>query len=335
MKKTNNTNSFRIGVAVVAVLLAAFLGTAFAQYPNIRIANVTVTPENQDSIISDYITGTVRYDSASRTLILQNATIYRYDSGDPYDDSNGHTLVVEAHNGQTVNIELIGYNTINGTIPLVLYRGTYNITGTGSLYLNGITEGVKCELGVDTFRIRQGASVVIYDPYTPSIGFRGSPQYQNYGQTVLSIDSGTLIISADYCIQSIVGFQLNGSYIASPGDAYYDPESKTLVTEDGPVHDYLEILPGTVGIVSPQYSANAMKLTVYPNPTDDLLNIELTGAGIANIALYDLQGRAVYSQNSSNSPAATINMHNIPAGVYVLHVTDGDGKEYRQKVVRR
>ena len=81
-------------------------------------------------------------------------------------------------------------------------------------------------------------------------------------------------------------------------------------------------------------------LTVYPNPTDDLLNVELSGAGIATIALYDLQGRMVYSQNPSNSPAehsptATVNMRNIPAGVYVLRVTDGDGKEYRQKIVRR
>ena len=63
----------------------------FAQYPNMWIANVQVTPENQDNITSDYISGTVRYDSASRTLVLQNATIYRYDSGDPYDDSNGHS----------------------------------------------------------------------------------------------------------------------------------------------------------------------------------------------------------------------------------------------------
>ena len=81
-------------------------------------------------------------------------------------------------------------------------------------------------------------------------------------------------------------------------------------------------------------------LTVYPNPTDDLLYIELSGAGIATVALYDLQGRMVYSQNPSNSPTehsptATVNMRNIPAGVYVLRVTDGDGKEYRQKIVRR
>ena len=101
----------------------------------------------------------VRYDSASRTLILQNATIYRYDSGDPNDESNGHTLVVEAHSGQTVNIELTGNNIILGSVPMVLGSGSYNITGTGSLNLNGIVEGVLCELGVDTFRIKQGASV--------------------------------------------------------------------------------------------------------------------------------------------------------------------------------
>ena len=77
-------------------------------------------------------------------------------------------------------------------------------------------------------------------------------------------------------------------------------------------------------------------LTVYPNPTDDLLYIELSGAGIANIALYDLQGRVVETGHApSLRGTATINMRNIPAGVYVLHVTDGDGKEYRQKVVRR
>ena len=72
--------------------------------------------------------------------------------------------------------------------------------------------------------------------------------------------------------------------------------------------------------------------------------------GIAVTALYDLQGRTIYSQNPSNSltishhpsnsptelsPIATVNMQNVPAGIYVLRVTDVDGKEYRQKVVRR
>ena len=81
-------------------------------------------------------------------------------------------------------------------------------------------------------------------------------------------------------------------------------------------------------------------LTVYPNPTDDILSIELSGAGIAHVALYDLQGRMVYSQNPSNSPTdysptATMNMQNVHAGVYVLRVTDADGQEYHRKIVKR
>ena len=80
-------------------------------------------------------------------------------------------------------------------------------------------------------------------------------------------------------------------------------------------------------------------LTVYPNPTDDVLFIELRGgAGIANMALYDLQGRVVVGTRfiaSATGASATVNMRDIPAGVYVLRVTDMDGKEYHQKIVRK
>ena len=79
-------------------------------------------------------------------------------------------------------------------------------------------------------------------------------------------------------------------------------------------------------------------LTVYPNPTDDLLYIELSGAGIASVALYDLQGRMVTGTHTGapqQGGTATMSMRNVPAGFYVLRVTDANGKEYRQKVVRR
>ena len=81
-------------------------------------------------------------------------------------------------------------------------------------------------------------------------------------------------------------------------------------------------------------------LTVYPNPTDDLLFVELRGAEIACIALYDLQGRMVtgtgpHAGAPQPGTTATMNMRNVPAGVYLLRVTDADGKEYHQKVVKR
>ena len=78
-------------------------------------------------------------------------------------------------------------------------------------------------------------------------------------------------------------------------------------------------------------------LSVYPNPADDLLYIELSGAEITRIALYDLQGRVVGANHDSSlhGTTATMNLRHVPAGVYVLRVTDADGKEYHRKIVRK
>jgi hypothetical protein len=53
--------------------------------------------------------------------------------------------------------------------------------------------------------------------------------------------------------------------------------------------------------------------------------------------LYDLQGRAVETRHGTSlqGGTATINVRNVPAGVYVLQVTDADGNEYHQKIVRK
>ena len=84
---------------------------------------------------------------------------------------------------------------------------------------------------------------------------------------------------------------------------------------------------------------NDATLSVYPNPTDDVLFIELSGgAGIANVALYDLQGRVVrmpQSNSLKSGGTTTVNVNNIPAGVYILRVTDANGKAYHQKIVRK
>ena len=83
---------------------------------------------------------------------------------------------------------------------------------------------------------------------------------------------------------------------------------------------------------------NDATLSVYPNPTDDVLFVELSGGvGIVNVALYDLQGRIVTGvcDTPQHGATATINVKSIPAGVYVLRVTDADGKEYHQKIVRK
>ena len=80
-------------------------------------------------------------------------------------------------------------------------------------------------------------------------------------------------------------------------------------------------------------------LTVYPNPAGDLLHIELTnGVGIASVALYDLQGRVVTGTHAGApqpGTTTTVNLRNVPAGVYLLRVRDAEGKEYMRKIVKK
>ena len=80
-----------------------------------------------------------------------------------------------------------------------------------------------------------------------------------------------------------------------------------------------------------------MALSVYPNPAGDLLHIELSGTEIANVALYDLQGRVVETRHGTSlqSETATVNLRNVPAGVYLLRVRDAEGKEYMRKIVKK
>ena len=65
--------------------------------------------------------------------------------------------------------------------------------------------------------------------------------------------------------------------------------------------------------------------------------IELSGAEIASIALYDLQGRAVTGvcDTPQQGATATLNVKSVPAGVYLLCVTGMDGNEYHRKIVKK
>ena len=98
-----------------------------------------------------------------------------------------------------------------------------------------------------------------------------------------------------------------------------------------------DTLPAPKSLQTEVSPADETTLTVYPNPTDDLLFVELRGAGIANVALYDLQGRVVTDvcDTPLQTATATLNVKSLPAGVYVLRVKDADGREYQGKIVKR
>ena len=61
-------------------------------------------------------------------------------------------------------------------------------------------------------------------------------------------------------------------------------------------------------------------ITVYPNPTNSVLNVKLAGEKEANIQLFNLVGQQVYNGTAMNT--ASINVSNMKAGVYMLRVNN-------------
>lgn len=75
-------------------------------------------------------------------------------------------------------------------------------------------------------------------------------------------------------------------------------------------------------------------VTVYPNPARDFVTVEMAvGTEIANIVLYDMHGRIVGTNNYSPLQPTAINVKNLPAGTYFLHILTTDNREIIRKIV--
>lgn len=74
-------------------------------------------------------------------------------------------------------------------------------------------------------------------------------------------------------------------------------------------------------------------LSVYPNPTNSELNVELNNASVKSIMILDLTGRVVSSVNS-DSQVTKVNMSNLANGVYYVRISS-DNATSVVKVVKQ
>lgn len=75
--------------------------------------------------------------------------------------------------------------------------------------------------------------------------------------------------------------------------------------------------------------------SVYPNPTKDIININLEGNDEARILMFDHLGKAVLNltKQSTSGSILTIDLSNLPSGVYFVQMTNG-GETSTQKVIK-
>jgi len=73
----------------------------------------------------------------------------------------------------------------------------------------------------------------------------------------------------------------------------------------------------------------ALNVSVYPNPTSDVLYVNTTDA--ASVTIYDLAGRTVTSVNYTNSG---INVSGLQKGTYLVEVVAGNAKTVKKVVIQ-
>ena len=83
--------------------------------------------------------------------------------------------------------------------------------------------------------------------------------------------------------------------------------------------------------IAEHYAANIM---VYPNPTKDLITIDLPNEEVCqSIEIFSIDGRLLETFPET-SQQTTINVENLNAGVYILKIKMADDREFSEKIIK-
>ncbi|MBL0014179.1 MAG: T9SS type A sorting domain-containing protein [Flavobacterium sp.] len=69
------------------------------------------------------------------------------------------------------------------------------------------------------------------------------------------------------------------------------------------------------------------------NQTSGVLTVN--GKEIANVTIYDMLGKQVASQNSTDSSSVEVNVSSLNSGLYMVNVTNAQGNTSTIKVVKQ
>lgn len=91
----------------------------------------------------------------------------------------------------------------------------------------------------------------------------------------------------------------------------------------------VEFVGGTAGVEE----VTAAKLSVFPNPAADVINVANV-EGLNGIQIVDLNGRTVKSVNFNSVSEATVNVSDLTAGIYMMNIATEKGTS-TQKIVKK
>lgn len=211
--------------------------------------------------------------------------------------------------------------------------------------VGGENYGWKCFEGTSTFSNVSGCSTITHTPPVAEYDYGGSPfkcsitgGYRYRGTQQSSLQG--LYFFADYCSDQIGVvretspdvFQLTFEDQFSGGFSAF--------AED--VNGELFVVGLSSGVISRIVDANLSveeenfkAVKMFPNPSNDLLSFDATGTSIeiSSIVFYNILGKNVKTVSGLSNQHITISTKDMSNGIYLVKISDTNGKIETRKLV--
>ncbi|UGS20742.1 LamG-like jellyroll fold domain-containing protein [Flavobacterium cyclinae] len=277
------------------------------------------------------------------STVNQTTTEYTFDNTynntvgtNPFSSSNTN-FVADRHGNSTGAIQVIGAQS-TATIPSTLLptgAGARTIslwykTNSNSGYPGVFAYGAAANSQTFGMYINPSGGPV-FQGYANDTDFGGSYAVDTWQHVVISYDGGVVkmykngvyISSANKSLNTALStFKLGNS---SVGMTFDDLKIYNFVLSDTDVTS----LYTNNTLSSSDFNQNNLKVAMYPNPVNDVLNIEIENE-IKSVEIYNIQGQKVlqssYKQIETNS---------LNSGIYMVRVEDVNGAVATQKLIKK
>lgn len=211
-------------------------------------------------------------------------------------------------NGDLASVEL---NASGGT-GAYTYSNDGNNYSTNTFY-NNIPQGTF------TYHVKDDNNCIVSESITfnnPSqiviVGVTTDEQQGNDGAITINVGGGTPTYDFNWSngevTQNLSGLSA-GIYTITITDENGCTEEETFE-----IHSFVSL-----------ESLNKNLLQLFPNPSDDFINIRVEGKGINEMSVYDLTGKVINKITFQGSQYRF--NHNLSPGTYLIKVNTKDGKE--------
>jgi len=332
-----------------AVFVALPTGGAMVELPSVPIstARVQVMHNSADAAAAEVDVW------LNNTLLLDN---FAFRSASPFIDAPAGVdfdVVIQPSNSvDTTNaLARFTYNLTGGSKYILIANGIviptgYNPATPFNIYVYDLGREFAMESAntdvlvfhgstdapvVDVYETGVGAGLIIDNlAYSAFAGYLELPT----ADYVLEVRDETGTVTVASYLAPLASLGLQGQSLSVVASGFLDPANNN----NGAGFGLFAVLP-TGGLFIPlvitsteENVLNSAKITTYPNPVSDKLTVEFNSevASAVNFQMYNSAGKLVRNGNTgtmaNQGQNFTVDVSNLPSGLYILTLNDGKSK---------